>query len=269
MRAPIRGRYSGRTDLLIGLTGIGTLVICWSLATYGGFVDRIFLPSDTHIRTFLPSPTDIWAGIVDLNEKQWLLPSIWVSFRRVSVSLSLVILIGVPLGVAMGTSPSADAFLRRIVDGAKSVPTTGLIGLTVLWFGIEERAKVFFLFLGAIFYMIVLVKNAVRDVSEHYLRVAVDLGATRSQLIGRVLLPGALPRIWDAIAVCNGIMWTYILLAEWINSNAVQLGLGYLLWIGSRTNSPGQVFAILIIIAIISALTDSLLRLVRSLWLNW
>lgn len=143
------------------------------------------------------------------------------------------------------------------------------MGLIVLWFSIEERAKIVFLFLGAIFYMIILVKNAVLSVNDDYLRVALDLGANRRQVIGRVLLPAALPHIWDAIAVCNGIMWTYIVLAEFINSNEEQLGLGYLLYIGSRTQVSGKVFATLIIIAMISSLTDFLFQAVRKRFLNW
>jgi NitT/TauT family transport system permease protein len=255
----IRGKLSFRTDLIIGLSGIGVLVAVWCVLTYGGFVRPLFLPT----------PTDIWESLVEFHQRNWLLPAIWRSFSRVSKSLFLVVIIGVPIGLAMGAFAPVDALIRKIINGAKSIPTTGIVGLIVLWFSIEERAKIIFLFLGAIFYMIILVKNAVSNVSEDYLRVALDIGASRWQVISRVLLPGALPQIWEAIAVCNGIMWTYILLAEFINSNEEQLGLGYLLYIGSRTQDSGKVFATLIIIALISSLTDFLLLTVRKRFLNW
>ncbi|MEK6409793.1 MAG: ABC transporter permease subunit [Acidobacteriota bacterium] len=259
MNLPIRGHLSSRADLLIGFTGIVVLAVIWCTLTYGGFVGPVFLPK----------PSGIWEALIDFHQKHWLLPAIWRSFLRVTVSLLLVILIGVPVGVLMGAFAPVDAFLRKIINGGKSIPTTGIVGLIVLWFSIEERAKIIFLFLGAIFYMIILVKNAILSVNEDYLRVALDIGANRSQMIRRVLLPGALPQIWDAIAVCNGIMWTYILLAEYINSNEAQLGLGYLLFIGSRTQGSGKVFVALIIIAIISSLTDFVLQAVRKRFLNW
>jgi NitT/TauT family transport system permease protein len=243
----------------MGLAGIGALVAIWCILTYGDFIRPLFLPK----------PTGIWEAIVDFHKRHWLLPAISRSFLRVTKSLLLVVLIGVPIGVAMGAFAPVDAFMRKIINGAKSVPTTGIVGLIVLWFSIEERAKIIFLFLGAIFYMIILVKNAVSNVSEDYLRVALDIGANRLQIISRVLLPGALPQIWDGIAVCNGIMWTYILLAEFINSNEEQLGLGYLLYIGGRTQESGKVFATLIIIAMISSLTDFLLLTIRKRFLNW
>jgi ABC-type nitrate/sulfonate/bicarbonate transport system permease component len=169
----------------------------------------------------------------------------------------------------MGTFAPVDAFLRRIISGAKSVPTTGILGLIVLWFSLEERAKILFLFLGAIFYMVIMVKNAVLNVREDYIRVALDIGANRWQMVSRVLIPGALPQIWDAIAVCNGIMWTYIVLAEFISSNEAHLGLGYLLYIGSRTQESSRVFAALILIAVISSLTDWLLYAIRKRFWNW
>jgi ABC-type nitrate/sulfonate/bicarbonate transport system permease component len=150
-----------------------------------------------------------------------------------------------------------------------SIPTTGIVGLIVLWFSIEEKAKIVFLFLGSIFYMITLVKNAIQHVNDDYVRVALDLGANRWQTISRVLLPGALPQIWDAVVVCNGIMWTYIVLAEFINSSEDQLGLGYLLQIGSRGNSSGKVFGTLIIIAAISSASAFLFQQVRKRFLNW
>lgn len=255
----IRGPLTADTDFAIGLAGIATLVAVWCFLTYGGHVKPLFLPS----------PTGIWEGLVELHRKDWLLPAIARSSWRVAQSLLLVSAIGMPLGILMGAFSPVDAFLRKIVNGGKSIPTTGLVGLIVLWFSIEERAKIVFLFLGAIFYMILLVKNAILSVNEDFIRVAADIGATRWQIIWKVLLPGALPQIWDAIAVCSGIMWTYIVLAEYINSNQENLGLGFLLSVSSRTNESGQVFGTLIVIGLISSITDWLLNSVRRRFLNW
>ncbi len=259
MSFQIDRKISSRTDLILGLAGIGVLILIWSMATYGGWVRPLFLPT----------PSGIWEGVVDFHQRGWLLSAIGRSFWRVTQSLGWVILFGVPIGLIMGAFPQVDAFLRKIINGAKSVPTTGLVGLIVLWFSVEERAKIIFLFLGAIFYMIVLVKSAVTSINEDYLRVALDVGANRWQMIRHVLLPGSLPHIWEAVIVCNSIMWTYIVLAEFINSNEEQLGLGYLLYIGSRTQESGKVFATLILIAMISSLTDWLLSVIRKRYLNW
>jgi NitT/TauT family transport system permease protein len=262
-RFAIRGKLRSRTDLLFGIAGIGALIAIWCLLTYGGFVRPVFLPT----------PTRIWRELVDLqtnpHHDPWLLPSIWRSFWRVTRALFLVILVGVPIGVLIGAFPQVDAFVRKIINGGKAVPISGLLGLTTLWFGFEEKGMVIFIFLGAIFFMIILVKNAVASVNEEYLRVALDVGANKRQVIWRVLLPGALPQIWDAIAVCNGIMWTYIILAELFNGSESSLGLGYLIHMGQRLSESGKVYGALIIIALISSITDFGLLVIRKRFLNW
>ena len=128
---------------------------------------------------------------------------------------------------------------------------------------------VFFIFLGAVFYLIILTKNAVASVNGEYVRVALDLGGNQWQVIWKVLLPGALPQIWDALAVCNGIMWTYIALAEMVNGSEATLGMGFLVRLGERGSRSGVVFGMLIIIALISSLTDFVLQQIRKRFLNW
>lgn len=262
-RFAIRGQIGGRADLLLGLFAIAVLIGLWCLLTYGGFVRSLFLPS----------PTNIWTNLVSLQtnprHEPWLLPSIWRSFWRVTRALMLVALMGVPIGVTIGAFPQVDALVRKIINGGKAVPISGLLGLTTLWFGYQEQGMVFFIFLGSVFYMIILTKNAIASVNEEYVRVALDLGGNQWQIIRKVLLPGALPQIWDALAVCNGIMWTYIVLAELLNGSAASLGLGFLIQIGTRTNQSGIVFGALIIIALISSLTDFFLQTVRKRFLNW
>ncbi len=258
-KMPIRGPLGRRADTIIGLTGIATLAAIWCIATYGGFVPP----------KFLPTPSGIWEGALRFHHQHWLLLSVWRSFLRVTKALALVVLVGTPLGLLMGAFTPVDAFMRKVVNGAKSVPPTGFIGLVVVWIGIEEKAKVVFLFLGAIFFMIIMVRNAVADVPEEYARVGLDLGANRWQMLWKVLLPGAVPRIWEAITVCNGIMWTYILLAEFLNSNQEQLGIGYLLQIATRTYQVGELFAALVVIAIVAAFTDFLFHVFRRQFLDW
>lgn len=255
----VRGKLSGRADFAIGLAGILLFLAAWSFVTYGGYVRPLFLPT----------PTAMFDALREYNDRNWLIPAIIRSSFRVGEALVLVILVGIPLGMLMGAFAPIDAFFRKLINGAKSIPTTGLVGLIVLWFSVEEKAKIVFLFLGSIFYMIVLARQAVQNVREDFINVAMDIGATRSQLFRKVLLPAALPQLWDAIAVCNGIMWTYIVLAEFINNSEEQLGLGYLLFVGSRTQDSGKVFATLLVVGIISAFTDWVLQTVRKRYFPW
>ena len=250
---------SRKQEMTLGLLGLGIVLFLWCIVTYGGYVRPLFLPT----------PTGIWEGLVDYYHRGWLLSALWKSFLRILYSVLLISLIGIPLGLLMGSVPAADAMLRNLVNGAKAVPTTGLIALIVLWFSIEEKAKIVFLFLGGIFYMIVMVREEVLAVPASFIRVAQDMGASRWQTLTRVILPAALPGIWAAVAVTNALCWTYLLVGEFINSSEAQLGLGYLLYMGSRTRDAGKVFGVLVLIAVISSLTDWRLRSARAKWADW
>jgi NitT/TauT family transport system permease protein len=258
-RFTIRGHMPARMDAFIGVAGIAIFLILWSVLSYGKLVNPFALPT----------PTSIGRTFVQLYESGQLLMPIWRSFWRVLRALVLATAIGVPIGMLMGAFAPVDAFLRKLVNGAKAVPITGLTALVTLWFGLEEGGKVFYIFLGSVFYMIILVKNAIISVNEEYTKVALDLGGNRWQIFWRVLFFGALPQIWEAIAVCSGIMWTYIILAEFLNSSTNNLGVGGVLLNASRQQQPPRVFCMLIVIAIISSLTDFLIHLVRRRFFNW
>lgn len=258
-RFSIRGQMPPRVDALIGFLGILVFVILWCVLSYGEIVSHFALPT----------PTSIVQTFVRLYDNGQLLMPIARSTWRVVRALLLVVAVGVPIGILMGAFAPVDAFLRKIINGAKAVPITGLTALVTIWMGLEERGKVFYIFLGAVFYMIILVKNAIVNVNEEYTKVALDLGGNRRQILGRVLFFGALPQIWEAIAVCSGIMWTYIVLAEFLNSSTANQGLGGVLQNGLRQAQPPQVYCMLIVIAVISSLTDFLLHLIRKRFFNW
>jgi ABC-type nitrate/sulfonate/bicarbonate transport system permease component len=255
----IRTPISSSRDLIFSSIGAVVLIGAWCIATYGGLVKPLFLPS----------PSEVLRGLAHFQELGWLVPAIYRSFMRVAFALLLVTAIGTPIGLLMGAYAPVDSALNRILNAFKAIPPTGLIGLIILWFSVEEKAKIVFLFLGAIFYMILLVRNAIAAVPENLLVVARDIGASNGQILRKILIPGALPQIWESVIICNGIMWTYIVLAEYINSSEDQIGLGYLLQIGSRTYQSGKVYGTLILIGAIAYLSDWILRSIQRKFFAW
>ena len=252
----VRTELPARTRTALGWGMIALILLAWVVVTAANAVPALLLPS----------PMAMVEGGLELARKGDLLPSVLVTLGRIGQALLLVIAVGVPLGVLMGSFPVFDALLEPVVSAAKGVPTTAFIALVILWFGIEEKAKIVFLFLGAIFYMLLLVRDAVLGVREELVRTALDLGSTGARTIFSVLVPGAMPRIWDGIVVCNGIMWTYVVLAEFINAKS---GLGYLINIAGRLQRSDQVFAGVLLIGVISGCTDWLLRRAKARWFSY
>ena len=206
------------------------LLAAWSVASYGGYVSRFFLPS----------PTDVLDGLVQLVVDQGLLKAVGVSSLRILAAFALSVAVAFPLGVLMG---SFDAFNRAfdpIVAPLRYMPITAFIPLLILWFGIYETQKIAFLFLGTFVYLLPVVVDAIRNVPEELVQTAFTLGASRLQIVLTVLVPAALPQIFDSFRVMNAIAWTYVILAEFVNTKA---GLGYLIQFAGDHQKTGQVFA--------------------------
>ena len=166
----------------------------------------------------------------------------------------------------MGTFPPVKHFLTPTLDPLRFLPISALVPLTIVWFGIDERQKIFFLFMGTFVYMLPLVVEAVERVEEVYLQTAVTLGATKAQILTKVLIPGALPAIGEALRVMNGIGWTYVILAEVINA---QYGLGALITVAGKRSHVDQIFALVLVILAIGLVSDWILRRLNGALFHW
>lgn len=173
--------------------------------------------------------------------------TLW-SVGRVFFAGFLVVLLGVPVGVLMGASARINAAFSPLVDPFRSAPIVAINPILVMWLGIGETMKIVFLMMGAIVYLVPLVRDAIQAVPQTYWVSARDLGATPFEAIWHSVLPMAMPRIADAVIVSVSIMWTYITVAEYINA---EQGLGQLIQNARRFSAMDQVFAgIFVIIAL-------------------
>lgn len=174
------------------------------------------------------------------------------SVGRVLLAGVLVVLIGVPFGVLMGSSARVNAAFSPLVDPFRSAPIVAISPILVMWLGIGETMKIVFLMMGAIVYLVPMVRDAIQAVPQTYWISARDLGASPSEAIWHSVLPMAMPRIADAVIVSVSIMWTYITVAEYINPEA---GLGQLIQNARRFSAMDQVFAGIFVIITLALLT--------------
>jgi NitT/TauT family transport system permease protein len=244
------------TASAIGVVAPTLLAGVWCLLTYGG----IMAPD------FLPSPTEVIRGLLQLFLQYDLWSAIVVSSRRILLSFLLATAVALSLGVLMGAFEPINRFFEPIVAPLRYMPISGFIGILILWFGIFEKEKVAFLFLGVFVYLLPVVVTAIRAVPEELVQTSLTLGASRWQVLRTVLLPAALPEIFDSFRVMNAISWTYIILAELVNARD---GLGYIIELGRTHQKMSWMFAGLLVIGCIGLLTDFLIRLISSLLFRW
>ncbi len=244
------------TALALGFVMPVLVLGAWCALSYGGFA-----PPD-----FLPSPTEVVRGTLQLFLKYDLGLAIFVSTRRIVLAFLLASAVALPLGVLMGAFTPVNRLFEPIVSPLRYMPISAFIPLLILWFGIYEKQKIAFLFLGVFVYLLPVVVTAIRTVPEEYVQTALTLGASRGQVVRTVLLPAAAPEIFDSFRVMNAISWTYVILAEAVNP---EHGLGYMVELARTHQKASWSFAGLLVIGGIGLLTDFLIMSASRLLFRW
>jgi ABC-type nitrate/sulfonate/bicarbonate transport system permease component len=256
-----RARYIAIADAgipgkVLPLAGVVAVVGLWSAVSALGLVRP----------AFLPTPWETAAALGKIFADGSFVHDGWASVRRVATAISLSAIVGIPIGIAMGAFGRVEAFLKWVVFPFRTAPITAFIPLFILFFGIEEQMKVWFLFFGTVVYIIPLTFDAIRAVPAEYVDAAVDFGFRPWGTLIHFVIPAAWPRIFDAITVCTGIAWTYLVAAEIVN---LTTGLGAIVQHAQRFQDTPKVYAGILLILIIGNVTDFLLGLIRRSYFNW
>jgi NitT/TauT family transport system permease protein len=232
------------------------ILAAWCGASYGGFA-----PDD-----FLPSPSEVVRGTLQLFFQYDLVGAILISTRRILLAFALASALALPLGILMGAFAPIHQIFEPVMAPLRYMPISAFIPLLILWFGIYEKEKIAFLFLGVFVYLLPVVVTAIRAVPEELVQTALTLGATRLQVVRTILVPAALPEIFDSFRVMNAISWTYVILAEAVNP---EHGLGYMVELARTHQKASWSFAGLFVIGGIGLITDQVIRSFSMIMFRW
>ena len=235
---------------LLGAGGLALLLLVWWIVTFGPVETRLVSP------VVLPSPAEVFGSFGSLVNERALVQSIAATLKRVLLGFGLAILIGVPVGIAAGSWRVFEAAGAPLALFGRNLPVAALIPLTILWFGIDEAQKVMFIFIACVPFIYSDVQRAIAGVPDRYVETAETLGANRAQIVGKVLVPLALPDIYSSLRHLFGMAFGYIMLAELINA---EHGLGYLLMTSQRRGLSEHIILILLIIGSLAYGIDRLL----------
>jgi NitT/TauT family transport system permease protein len=219
--------------------------------------------------SFLPSPIDILRYVLDqlLNggARDWG-RDILASSLRILISFVAAALVALPLGVLMGAFEPINRLVEPVMAPLRYMPISAFIPLLILWIGIYEGEKIAFLFLGVFVFLLPVVVTAIRSVPEELVQTALTLGAGRFQVIMTVLIPAALPDIFDSFRVMNAISWTYVVLAEFVNAPS---GIGYRIQLAGSHQHTVEVFVGIAVIGVIGLVTDVFIRSLNNFLFRW
>ena len=206
----------GSSSAISVVTVLGLFALWW-VATAERWIPALFLPS----------PPAIWAAFVQSiaggGNGAPLLDNIGWSLFRVISAFILAVLVGVPTGLAMGTSRIARGIFDPPIEFYRPLPPLAYLPLIIIWFGIGEVSKVLLIFLACFAPVALSARSGVRSVSQEQVNAAFSMGASRSQVVRHVIMPAALPDILVGLRIGMGVGWTTLVAAEMVAATA---GLG-------------------------------------------
>jgi sulfonate transport system permease protein len=234
---------------------LGIIVVWQALSVAGWIPGRV-----------LPAPTDVAVAGWKLLQSGELLRNIWVSFWRAIVGFAIGASIGFAFGLANGLSQRSERVFDSTLQMVRNIPHLALIPLVILWFGIDEEAKLFLVALGVFFPIYINTQHGIRTVDTQLVEMARTYGMSPTTLFWRVILPGALPSIFVGLRYALGIMWLTLIVAETISASS---GIGYMAMQAREFLLVDIVVLSILIYALLGKLADSTARLLERLCLSW
>lgn len=241
--------------LLVG-AGFVVVLLVWYGLSARELVDPVFLPSP---RAVADSALELLVA-----EDLWL--DFRASFLRVSAGFLLAALMGIPIGLCMGGFKSCEALLQPLTEFVRYIPVPALIPISMVIFGIDELSKVMLIWAGTFFQLSLMVADEVRRVPHELLQVSYTLGASRSLALRLVLWRAAMPGIFDALRLCNGWAWTYLVVAELVAAND---GMGFRVLKFSRFLQTPKIWVYLLLLGVIGLALDLLFRRLNRRLFHW
>lgn len=232
----------------LGFGAFAIIVAAWSILTYGGIVEPLFLPA----------PGTVAQALYDMFVHENFASDVWASFRRVGLGFIFAAVLGIPLGIAIGSFRAVQAFFEPVIAAVRYMPASAFIPLLIIWFGIGETEKMAVIWFGVFFPLTLMVADVSANIPKELVNIAYTLGASRWQVFRRVLLPASWPGVIDNMRIGLGWAWTYLIVAELV---AASTGIGHVILQSSRFLQTEKIIAGILTIGALGLLSDAAFRL--------
>jgi NitT/TauT family transport system permease protein len=204
-----------------------------------------------------PPPTVVLRKGLVLARNGILFEHLSASLQRILAGFVAGSLLGIPIGLAMGSFRPVRKLLEPYTEFLRFIPSVAMITVAVIWFGIGEASKVFLIIYTTIFIVILNTAAGVSAIAPNKIRAAESLGATQAQIFLHVALPATVPYILTGMRLAMANSFTTIVAAELIAAND---GLGKMLWDGRLFMLVDEIFVSLVTLGFLGFATDRLFR---------
>lgn len=232
------------------------LIAIWQLSSVMGALES----------RILPAPTAVLSAFWQLLQSGELWQHVQVSAGRALLGLLIGGGLGLALGLLNGSSKVASTLLDTTLQMIRNIPALALIPLVILWFGIDESAKLFLVAIGVFFPIYINTYHGIRSVDPQLIEMGKSYGLSRSQLYREIILPGAMPSILVGLRFSLGLVWVLLIVAETISAQA---GIGYMTMNAREFLQTDVVLVGILLYALLGKLADVLAVALERYLLRW
>ncbi len=232
------------------------VIAVWQIASRAGWLSTRVLPEPWAVaKTF-------WSLLLSGDIAR----NVWVSTWRAGVGFAIGGGLGLLLGLLTGTFRTAETLLDTTLQMVRNIPALALIPLVILWFGIDETAKLFLVSLGVFFPIYLNTFHGIRSVDKGLIEMARSYGLSGWQLYRHVVLPGATASILVGVRFSLGLMWVLLIVAETISA---QSGIGYMTMNAREFLQTDVVLVGILLYALLGKAADLAAKGLERGWLRW
>lgn len=232
------------------------LILIWQIASSTGLLQS----------RILPAPTAVVSAFWHLLISGELWHHVKVSAGRALLGLAIGGGLGLLLGLLNGSSKTASTLLDTTLQMIRNIPALALIPLVILWFGIDETAKLFLVAVGVFFPIYINTYHGIRSVDPQLIEMGKSYGLSRWELYKNIILPGAMPSILVGLRFALGLVWVLLIVAETISAQA---GIGYMTMNAREFLQTDVVLVGILLYALLGKLADVLAVSLEKYLLRW
>ena len=248
---------SARRQWLLGCAGLLSLLLLWWLG--------IELLGSAQGLSARFSPQVTFSSLIELLGSAQLYENVWVSLKRILVSLFMALLIGVPLGLLIGGSRNLEAATTPAFQFLRMISPLSWMPVVVMLLGVGDQPIYFLLTFAAVWPILLNTIAGVRQLDPRWLQLSRSLSATRRETLLRVIVPGVLGHVLTGVRLSIGILWIVLVPCEMLGVSA---GLGYFILDTRDRLAYSELMAMVVLIGVLGFALDAFARWLHRRWVH-